>query len=287
MKNIVIHNDRFHADDVFAVATLSLLFGDVNITRTRDERLFESADFVLDVSGIYDREKYFDHHQKEGAGKRDNGIPYASFGLVWNHFGQKLCESLEAHQIVDDKLVQTVDAGDNGCLIYESLEDYSVYGISDMVEAFNPSWKEDADYDTQFIKALEIAKKILEREIKRANDKASAIPLVLEAYEKSSDKRILVLEEFMPFKEVLSEKEEVLYVVSPSKLDDSWRVNAIQSEAFVNKKDLPKEWAGLRDEELQKVSGVSDARFCHRNLFMAVAGSKEGAIKLAELAVNE
>ena len=39
------------------------------------------------------------------------------------------------------------------------------------------------------------------------------------------------------------------------------------------------------DETLQKVTGVEDAVFCHKGLFLAVAKSKEGAIKLAELAL--
>jgi len=49
---------------------------------------------------------------------------------------------------------------------------------------------------------------------------------------------------------------------------------------------LPSAWAGLRDAELQKVSGVEDAVFCHRALFTAVARSKEGAIKLAQIALQ-
>ena len=56
--------------------------------------------------------------------------------------------------------------------------------------------------------------------------------------------------------------------------------------SFKNKKDLPVSWAGLKDADLQKVTGVSDAVFCHRGLFLAVAKSKEGAIKLAQIAVQ-
>ena len=46
------------------------------------------------------------------------------------------------------------------------------------------------------------------------------------------------------------------------------------------------EWAGKKDEELQKITGVSDALFAHRKLFMAAAKSKEGALKLAKIALN-
>ena len=57
-------------------------------------------------------------------------------------------------------------------------------------------------------------------------------------------------------------------------------------KSFINKKDFPKEWAGLKDEELQKVTGVLDAVFCHRALFLCVAQTKEGAMKLADIAVQ-
>ena len=69
----------------------------------------------------------------------------------------------------------------------------------------------------------------------------------------------------------------------------NWRVLAVRkrAESFENKKNLPRSWAGLRDKELQKITGVKDAVFCHRNLFMAVAKSKEGAIALARKALVE
>ena len=48
----------------------------------------------------------------------------------------------------------------------------------------------------------------------------------------------------------------------------------------------PKEWGGLRDEALQRVTGVSDAVFCHTGLFLCGAKSKEGAITLARKALE-
>jgi len=36
---------------------------------------------------------------------------------------------------------------------------------------------------------------------------------------------------------------------------------------------------------LAKVTGVPDATFCHNGRFLAVAKSKEGALKLAEIAL--
>ena len=83
---IVTHNDRFHADDVCTMAILRIYFGEkiTEVIRTRNEQIIQSADIVFDVGHIYNPDtNRFDHHQTEGAGKRDNGIPYAACGLVW------------------------------------------------------------------------------------------------------------------------------------------------------------------------------------------------------------
>ena len=90
---IVTHNGSFHADDLFACAFLKLLYPKAEIIRTRDEEVIKTGNIVLDVGGIYNPEKnLFDHHQRGGAGIRPNSIPYASLGLIWKHFGDKLCD---------------------------------------------------------------------------------------------------------------------------------------------------------------------------------------------------
>jgi uncharacterized UPF0160 family protein len=52
------------------------------------------------------------------------------------------------------------------------------------------------------------------------------------------------------------------------------------------KKSFPEEWGGLEKDKLSEISNVSDATFCHRGLFLAGATTKEGAIRLAEIALN-
>ena len=83
---IVTHSSGFHTDDVFAVATLLIMLGenaDVEIIRSRDMEVIKTGDYVVDVGGVHDPvTNRFDHHQAGGAGKRENDIPYASFGLV-------------------------------------------------------------------------------------------------------------------------------------------------------------------------------------------------------------
>ena len=69
---------------------------------------------------------------------------------------------------------------------------------------------------------------------------------------------------------------------------ETWRLYCVRDNphVFTNRKDLPKAWAGLRDEELAKATGIKDAVFAQRNRFMAVAKTREGAIALAKIALN-
>ena len=74
------HGAKFHADDVFSTAFLRLLNPAIEVTR--------GFDVPEDFDGIvYDigRGKY-DHHQQDKE-IRENGVPYAAFGLLWREFG--------------------------------------------------------------------------------------------------------------------------------------------------------------------------------------------------------
>ena len=78
-----------------------------------------------------------------------------------------------------------------------------------------------------------------------------------------------------------------MIVVAP-RPDGRWKAEAtfLSYSSMERRLKFPESWAGLRDEELQKVTGVPDAIFCHNGLFMVVALSKEGAIRLAEKALE-
>lgn len=287
---IITQNDRFHADDVCAMATLRILFGNkiTEVIRTRDESIIQTGDIVFDVGNVYNQElNRFDHHQSEGAGQRDNGIPYAAFGLVWKKWGKEICGSQEAADTIDKKLVQVVDASDNGFALYSySIPDTKEYVLDTICGSFGATWKEEENYDEIFFDVVDIIEKILRREIKIAQDKIDAIPFVQKAYEDAEDKRIIVMDEYYPWSDVLSKHEEILFIISPSKDKTQWRINTIQKERFINRKDFPVSWAGLREKELEKVSGVEGALFCHRKLFLAVAHTKESALLLAQKALS-
>lgn len=291
-KILVTHNSTFHADDVFATAALAILYKDnIRIIRTRDEELIRTADVVYDVGGIDDPlTDRFDHHQIGGAGKRTNGIPYAAFGLVWKKYGETICGSSKCAVKIDEHLVQAIDANDNGMDLFKDATSVSPYLIQNAFYSFRPSWKEDQDYDKAFMKAVNIAKQILEREIKKTRDAIDGEALVHEAYSKSEDKRLLILDTKLPWEEVATSMGDPLIVVAP-RPDGKWKAEAVflKQGSIERKIKFPASWAGLRDQALAEESGVPDAVFCHNGLFMVVSLSKQGAIDMALkcLAVNK
>ncbi|HXK39331.1 MAG TPA: MYG1 family protein [Candidatus Paceibacterota bacterium] len=293
---IVTHSGGFHADDTFGVAALMLLLGEGNmeIVRSRDPEIIAKGDYVLDTGNVYDPSaNRFDHHQQGGAGKRDNGIPYASFGLIWKHFGEQIAGSKAAADAIDRRLVQPIDAFDNGVELFTRNDyDVSPYTVQNVFFAFEPAWGEKASYDQDFSDAVGFAKRILSREILQEQQNVKASEIVQKAYEDAPDKRLVVIESEPVIRrnvitESLSSRPEPLYFVRKHEDAGKWQVVCVMDDirSFKNRKDLPAAWAGKRDDELAAVTGVADAVFCHSGRFICVANSKEGALKLAELAL--
>jgi uncharacterized UPF0160 family protein len=292
---IVTHDGVFHSDDVFAVAALLMKLDKapviVNVVRTRDSDEIRKADFVVDVGSVCDASRdRFDHHQVGGAGERSNGVPYASFGLVWAKFGKDICGSDGVASFVDRTLVMPIDAHDAGVDLFKPLLPGAIpYLVDDYIHNLRPTWQEPMEsVDGKFIEAVAFGRKVLEREVIYAKSAVEAEKLVRKAYEEATDKRLIVLDSFYPYEETLAGFSEPLFTVFP-RFEGTWSVKSVRDNqaSFKNRLDLPLAWAGKRDEELAKVTGVPDATFCHTARFLAVAKSKEGAIRLAKIAIGE
>ena len=294
-KILVTHNGKFHADDIFACATLQLALERqgfrTEIVRTRDAEIIKNADIVFDVGGIYDHEQgRYDHHQKGGAGEHDNGIPYASFGLVWKHYGDVLTENSELTSLINHKLVQPVDADDNGVQLYECVRnDIGPRTMQSIFYTFRPTWKEgstDSVHDERFKEMVTLAKKLILREIKVCADVCPVRDMIRSVYEGTDDPSILLLTEGYPWEPFIDEYEDIIYVVYPR--NGMWRVGGVPTSkgSYTLKKQLPHSWAGLRGAALCDVTGIDDAVFCHNARFLAVAQSQEGALRLAQLALK-
>ncbi|MCC6323797.1 MYG1 family protein [Candidatus Nomurabacteria bacterium] len=286
-KLLVTHNGTFHADDIFATAALSILCdGNIKVVRTRDTAIMLKADFLYDVGGEYNPiTNRYDHHQPGGAGVRANGVPYSSFGLIWKQYGERLCGSMEVADLVDQKIVQPIDANDNGIDTFSLKNAGGLYVIQNFLYAFRPTWKEPAEYDIAFFKCVDFAKILLKREIVRARAQVEAKNIIESFYEKALDKRIIELDAQYPWKDFILQHEEPLYIISPK--DGMWRIECVLKErySFENRKSLPESWAGLRDEALEKVTGVKGASFCHNGRFLIVAKTRVAIIELAKKAL--
>lgn len=287
---IAVHNGTFHTDDVFACAVLALVYKErgVDIIRTRDEACITAAECAVDVGGVYDEAMLrFDHHQKGGAGVRENGIPYASFGLVWHRYGAQLSGSEVCAHRIDERLVQGIDAFDNGYDTESTQDAVHMYSCGEIISSLRPTWQENTSMDQLFLDAVALAKNVLIRCIAHAKAYTEATLHIQSAYENASDKRSIELEKEYPgWAETLQHYPEPLFVYYQRE-NGGWGAKAVPQtkHSFAVRKPFPEAWAGLRDEALQQITGVPDALFCHNGRFIVAAGSKDGIVRLVTQAI--
>ena len=274
--NCITHSGTMHADEVFATAFLDLYLGDIRVYRTNNiDPLKISRDTL-----IYDigRGK-FDHHQNDAL-KREDGITYSSFGLLWKEFGKDFLKKKDYTNIeeifnaVDKDLIEGIDADDNG--VFPKIEvqsDYKVKTISNIIKLFNPSFNSEENENDQFLKAVSVAQKIFEEEILYINGKIIAEKKINQLIDNIDDNsKYLILEEFLPFEDAILNNEKansLLFVAFPSNRG-GYAIKTIPKS--INDKTsrmlFPEEWAGLSNEELEKTSNIKGLKFCHTGRFI-------------------
>lgn len=291
---VATHDGSFHADEVFAVAALLLLPEPVDVVRTRDRDALGRADLRVDVGFRYDpADGDFDHHHRDFEMARENGVGYASFGLIWREFGARLCDGdEEVAAAVDETLVQSVDANDTGQQISRALiEGVRPMTVNGVIGGFNARWDEELtaeDERERFDAAVELAQGVLEREIASVAAGRRAVQIVREAIGQAKDPRVLELAENLPWKQVVvTEAPEALFVIYPKRQGYGLETVPVALGTFDNRCDLPAEWAGLEGADLAELTGVEDVLFCHAKRFLAVARSRDGAGRLAEIALAD
>lgn len=276
---IITHDGVFHADEVMAVAIVSYFepAADITVVRTRDTDTFSSADFVFDIGGIYEPKKgLFDHHQKNGAGVRRNGIPYATSGLVWNFFGSNL--GLKISEDVDQVLMEAIDAIDTGCLIPDTCE----FHFSQYISGYNRVEDGSMAQHEAFYKAVAVSLECLDNTIKKCAEKVAAEKIVDKAA-KTSTQGILILEKFVPWQDAVKENHPTIQrVIFPDAMGNGFRVQVVEGTSY-----LPEEWRGLRDEELDLVTGIQGGVFVHPAGFICGHTTYEGALALAKASLPE
>lgn len=274
------HSGKFHADDVFSSALLLYLNPEIRIIR--GNKVPEDFDgIVFDIG----RGKY-DHHQKDSR-IRENGIPYAAFGLLWEELGAEILGE-ELAQKFDESFVQPLDNNDN---TGEKNE------LATLIGNFNPTWDAQGGNDEAFFQAVSVAGMILENKFERylGNERADKrVEEILEAHQKAvysgekskEEARILVLPEFVPCQKRLSETD-IAFVIFPSNRG-GYCIQPQKKEYSLNYKcSFPIEWLGLENEELISATGLSSAGFCHKGGFLMTTGTLEDAVKACEISLAD
>jgi uncharacterized UPF0160 family protein len=291
-KRLITHSEEFHTDDVFATALLLDIFPDAEVIRSRDEAVIATGDIVYDVGKVFDSSKgRYDHHQVQ-AGTRENGIVYSAFGLLWREYGIQFCDGDEQLALaIEQKLVVPIDAVDNGQdLIVPKFEAVEPFTIDNVIANMNPQlWVNGAEeHDAQFMKAVELAGQILRRLRMAVKNELLSQAYLLDLYEKTADKRVLITDKMAAVSGILDRCPELLYIVSP-RPSGTWGVLAVSTEAgsFTPRRPFPEAWRAELPEVLVQLTGVADVIFCHATGFYAATKSQEGAIALARKAVNQ
>lgn len=298
---LVTHSGGFHADELLSSVILTRLFPAARLVRSRaPEWITAGPDRIIyDVGGAYDADvRIFDHHQR-GAPRREDGQPYSSFGLIWKHYGRAYLAAAgvpaehaeDVHASFDAGFVLPIDLADNGAIDPSLAGPLANLTLPVLLETLKPVFDE-ADPEAErraFDGALAIARSFVEAKIAGSAAKLRAEALVQKAIVDAGEARVLELPAGMPFRSAIVKAgaDHLLFVVHPR--DKDWCLTGIRraDEGFELRADLPASWAGLTNGDLEAACGVKGASFCHNGRFIAAAKTREAALAMADIAVND
>ncbi|QRV92607.1 hypothetical protein RhiJN_20625 [Ceratobasidium sp. AG-Ba] len=323
-KVIGTHNGTFHCDEALAVFLLrqTAEYAESNVVRTRDQTKLDTCDIVVDVGAVYDPEKLlFDHHQRGFTEVFGHGFKtkLSSAGLIYKHYGKDIISKQLQISSTDPTVellwlklygdfIEAIDGIDNGVLQYpqDIAPAYrSRTDLSSRVGHLNPRWNQSVDsdgVDALFQKAsLLTGTEFLGRLDYLANAWLPARGIVSQAVETRTQVdpsgHIVLFEEFAPWKEHLFELEKSLelskdqkpfYVLYPDETGGNWRVQAVpvSQDSFESRKPLPEPWRGVRDAQLDEVTGIPAGIFVHASGFIGGNKTREGALAMAKKALT-
>ena len=303
---VVTHDGTFHADDAMAIAVCQLFFGisGFSLIRTRNEDTINKADYVFDVGNVFDESaKRFDHHMLDCPCRNHNAdLPYSSAGLSWKYFGKRVVgyiykgnSSSDINSIfnkVDNQVFVPIDLIDNGIGL-----DKTSFNISHIIGNMNPTWNSDMLQSTAFEKAVSLCRQILVKNIKSVISDIEAVNYIKYYlnHNKSDNRESLILDGMVlvlpikvPYVRAIYSLglTDVKFVITPE--NGNYLINTIpdNGKQKSTRLDFPKEWAGLRNEELEKVTGIPGSLFCHTKLFIAGATNFKAAKEMVRVALS-
>jgi len=289
----ITHSGCFHADEIFSTVILLLLMKNLVLARIpKISGHINPSAIIYDIGG-----GVFDHHQPGGNGARENGIRYSSFGLMWKAYGRRVleeyykCSSSEAEilfNLIDEDLVQSIDCIDNGQIPLINNFPTKIKSLSSSLADFYPSWNEVTPRleNEKFLEALQMAFFIFNNTVVKSINKLKAKAFVEKAIEQSVD-GIMVLNQFVPWRTWTSEStnakaKKIKFVIFPSNRGGYNIATVPKNNSLV----FPEKWAGLSGKNLQKVSKIETATFCHPQRHIGGALLLLDAVQMARSVIS-
>lgn len=221
---------------------------------------------------------------------------------------------------VYEDFIEALDAHDNGISVYDPSETKTLQkrfydggiGLGSLVGDLNANFEDPSPTikpeeaqefeDARFLQASSLMGSSFLRKLQYYHRAwLPARTLVRQTYVARKDYdakgRVMLFPRGCPWKDHLytleAEKpgeEKVLYVVYPESEHEGakWRVQAVSvsKDSFESRKPLPDNWRGVRDDQLSEVSGIEGCIFAHASGFIGGNKTREGALEMAEKAIE-
>jgi len=200
--------------------------------------------------------------------------------------------------------VEPFDAHDNGRNRYpDDAQPFYArpFDIFRQVALLNPAWDDNSKLPMdQFWKAVKVCRKAFMMVLDETIGVEKQRAVYKAAIEKSIGDygiacKFLILECPCTAWDPLFELEaqhglsgHFLYVITEDQRAGQWKINCISIKAgdFRSRKLLPTAWCGLNANLLDENTGVPGGIFVHRAGFVGAHSTFEGALQLAQFAIN-
>lgn len=240
--------------------------------------------------------------QQTGLGEESEEV-----GILWRKIYEEFVEALDAHDngisVYDPEATKGLKKrfNDGGIGLGALVGDLNGWSDAEEKGELTAEQVQQAE-DGRFLQASQLMGSVFLRKLKYyhhnwlpAREGVRNTYAARKAFD--LDGRLLVFEGGLPWKDHLYTLEaenpsegEAQYVLYPegSHEGSKWRIQAVPvaKDSFESRKPLPETWRGVRDEELDKVSGIEGCVFVHAGGFIGGNKTRKGAMEMAKKALD-
>lgn len=168
--SIGTHDGKFHTDELIAIALIGRVIpGTISIIRTRDLKVLDTCDIVLDV-GHKNFGKYFDHHGRDFQETHpETRFKLAATGIVWYDLHDLLLDTLhltsqaakeDASELIFKRIILPTDSDDNGQFAARPSGPQPIT-LPEIVNSFNAMASITGDQQDCFLKCLDLVRTVV------------------------------------------------------------------------------------------------------------------------------